>query len=56
MTLEAEKNRWEEQVAKPTVEKFKERKTEFLSPSGIPLPRVATPGESDYLENSGFPG
>ena len=56
MTFEAEKNRWEEQVAKPTVEKFKERKTEFLSPSGIPLPRVATPGESDYLEESGFPG
>jgi methylmalonyl-CoA mutase N-terminal domain/subunit len=56
MTFEAEKNRWEEQVAKPTVEKFKERKPEFLSPSGIPLPRVATPGESDYLEESGFPG
>ncbi len=56
MTIEAEKNRWEEQVAKPTVEKFKERKAEFFSPSGIPLPRVATPGESDYLEKSGFPG
>jgi methylmalonyl-CoA mutase N-terminal domain/subunit len=56
MTIDAEKNRWEEQVAKPTVEKFKERKTEFLTPSGIPLPIVATPGESDYLEKSGFPG
>jgi methylmalonyl-CoA mutase N-terminal domain/subunit len=56
MTLEDEKNRWEEQVAKPTVEKFKERKAEFNTPSGIPLPRVATPGELDYLENSGFPG
>lgn len=56
MTLEDEKNRWEEQVAKPTVEKFKERKVEFLTPSGIPLPRVATPGEFDYLENTGFPG
>ena len=56
MTIDAEKNRWEEQVAKPTVEKFKERKTEFLSPSGIPIPIVATPGESDYLEKSGFPG
>jgi methylmalonyl-CoA mutase N-terminal domain/subunit len=56
MTFEDEKNRWEEQVAKPTVEKFKERKAEFSSPSGIPLPRVATPGESDYLEKSGFPG
>ena len=45
MNLEQEKNRWDETVAKPSVEKFKERKAEFLSPSGIPIPRVAVPGE-----------
>jgi len=56
MTVEQEKNRWEEEVAKPSVAKFKERKTEFLSPSGIPLPRVAFEREDDYLEKSGFPG
>ena len=56
MTIDAEKNRWEEQVAKPSADKFKERKAEFLSPSGIPMPRVATTGETDYLEISGFPG
>jgi len=56
MTLEEEKNRWEEEVAGPSVAKFKERKKEFLSPSGIPIPRVAIPGEENYLENSGFPG
>ncbi|MDO9120291.1 MAG: methylmalonyl-CoA mutase family protein, partial [Anaerolineaceae bacterium] len=56
MDLDQEKKRWDEEVAKPSVEKFKERKPEFLSPSGIPIPRVATPGEFDYLEQLGFPG
>ncbi len=56
MNLEQEKNRWDETVAKPSVEKFKERKAEFLSPSGIPIPRVAVPGEFDYMEQLGFPG
>lgn len=56
MTVENEKKRWEDEVATPSVVKFKERKSEFLSPSGIPLPRVATPGEDHYLEDTGFPG
>ncbi|MCX6056011.1 MAG: methylmalonyl-CoA mutase family protein [Chloroflexi bacterium] len=56
MSIEKEKQRWDEEVAKPSVEKFKERKAEFLTPSGIPIPRVAIPGEFDYLERSGFPG
>jgi len=56
MTIESEKNRWENEVASPSAAKFKERKNEFLSPSGIPLPRVAIPGADNYLETSGFPG
>jgi len=56
MTVDNEKKRWEDEVATPSVVKFKERKSEFLSPSGIPLPRVATPGEDHYLEDTGFPG
>ncbi len=56
MTVEKEKKRWDDEVAAPSVAKFKERKAEFLSPSGIPLPRVATPGEDHYLEDAGFPG
>ena len=56
MNLESEKKRWDEEVVKPVVEKFKERKSEFTSPSGIPLPRAATPAESDYMEQLGFPG
>ncbi len=56
MDLDQEKKRWDETVAKPSVDKFKERKTEFLSPSGIPIPRVAVPGEFDYMGQLGFPG
>ncbi len=56
MNLEQEKNHWDEKVVKPVVEKFKERKAEFTTPSGIPIPRVATPVESDYMEQLGFPG
>jgi methylmalonyl-CoA mutase N-terminal domain/subunit len=56
MSLEDEKARWEEKVVKPVVDKFKERKSEFMSPSGIPLPRAATPSDFDYLEKLGFPG
>lgn len=56
MDFDQEKKRWDETVAKPSVDKFKERKAEFLSPSGIPIPRVAVPGEFDYMEQLGFPG
>ncbi len=56
MDLDQEKERWDETVAKPSVEKFKERKADFLSPSGIPIPRVTVPGEYDYMQQLGFPG
>lgn len=56
MTLEEEKNRWEEQTVKPVIGKFKERKAEFTTPSGIPLPRVAVPQDQDYMKELGFPG
>jgi methylmalonyl-CoA mutase N-terminal domain/subunit len=56
MTLEDEKAQWEEKVVGPVVKKFKERKEEFTTPSGIPLPRAATPTDFDYLDSLGFPG
>ena len=56
MSLEDEKKRWDEETVKPVIGKFKERKAEFLSPSGIPLPRSATPSDADYMEQLGFPG
>ena len=36
--------------------KFPERKASFKTTSGIDLPAVAVPAESDYLEELGFPG
>ncbi len=56
MSLDEAKKHWEEQTVQPVLNKFKERKAEFTSPSGIPLPRVATPQEMDYMEQLGFPG
>jgi methylmalonyl-CoA mutase N-terminal domain/subunit len=56
MSLDEEKARWEEQVVKPISQKFKGRKPEFETPSGIPLPDVQIPGDFDYMTKSGFPG
>jgi methylmalonyl-CoA mutase N-terminal domain/subunit len=56
MTLEEEKAKWEETSVNPVIKKFKERKEEFTTPSGIPLPRAATPSDQDYMEKLGFPG
>ncbi len=56
MELESEMKRWEEQTANPAVKKNPERKANFETPSGIPLPRAATPGEFDYMDKLGFPG
>ncbi len=56
MTLEEENKRWEEQTVKPVLNKFKERKAEFRTPSGIPVPRAAIPDDFDYEEKLGFPG
>jgi len=56
MTLENEKKRWEEQVLQPVLGKSPERKPEFNTPSGLPVPRVNLPYEIDYMEQLGFPG
>jgi len=56
MSLDEAKKHWEEQTVQPVLSKFKERKADFTSPSGIPLPRAATPQDSDYMEQLGFPG
>ena len=58
MMLEEEKKRWEEKTLKPALQRHPERKSEFRTLSGIPLPRLLTPSghESDYLDKSGFPG
>ena len=58
MNNKSEKKRWEEEVLKPLLERFPERKAEFETSSGIPIPRLLSPEEvdSNYQEKIGFPG
>ena len=57
MEKDKESQKWQEEVLKPSVDKFPERKPAFNTGSGIPLPPVAIPDEeSSYLERLGFPG
>lgn len=56
MTLESEKKRWEEEVLKPVTNRFPERKPEFKTPSGIPVPRLGLPATEADQEKLGFPG
>ncbi len=58
MDLESERKRWEEEVLRPVTRRFPERKPEFETPSGIPLPSFDVPKDydEDYCEQLGFPG
>jgi len=59
MSIKSEQERWEEKTLKPVTDRFPERKSEFQTLSGIPLPRVALPSDGDtdtYQERLGFPG
>jgi methylmalonyl-CoA mutase N-terminal domain/subunit len=56
MSFADERSRWEDKFLKPVLNKFPERKPDFTTPSGIPVPRVAGPQEADYVETLGFPG
>ncbi len=56
-----ERERWEAETYRPVVGKYPERRKEFLTPSGIPVPPVATAGdaavgEEAYMQALGFPG
>lgn len=56
MDLKSRKKQWEEEVLLPITNKYPERKNEFFTTSGIPLPNVSIPEDFDYLEKLGFPG
>jgi methylmalonyl-CoA mutase N-terminal domain/subunit len=58
MTLDEEKNHWEESYYRPQEPRHRERKAEFQTPSGIPLPPILTPADldPDYMDQLGFPG
>ncbi len=54
--INTEYDRWQKDTLNPVLNKFPERKTSFKSSSGIEIPVVALPGETDYFEELGFPG
>lgn len=56
MSFEEERKRWEEKILKPVINKYPERKADFITPSGISLPRVLGPREEAYAKKLGFPG
>jgi methylmalonyl-CoA mutase N-terminal domain/subunit len=53
-----EEERWREQTLQPALKRLPERKPEFLTSSGIPLPQALAPPDPDpdYMEKLGFPG
>jgi methylmalonyl-CoA mutase N-terminal domain/subunit len=56
MSLRDEQKHWEEKILKPLLSRYPERKAEFTTPSGIPLPRLMTEKPLDYENDLGFPG
>jgi methylmalonyl-CoA mutase N-terminal domain/subunit len=58
MSFESELERWQHNTYQPAAKRFPERKPNFQTPSGIPLPPVLTPLDeaADYAEALGFPG
>lgn len=58
MSLQDETKRWQEQTLNPALKRFPARKADFHTSSGISLPAVLTPpdSEAEYMEKLGFPG
>ena len=58
MSLENDRKQWEEESLGPLLKRYPERKPEFKTSSGIPMPRLMTPADEaiDYHEQLGFPG
>jgi methylmalonyl-CoA mutase N-terminal domain/subunit len=56
MSFSDDRSHWEEKILKPVTTKFPERKLDFQTPSGIPVPRVGEPADRDYMQKLGFPG
>jgi len=57
MTKIDKRKEWEEEILKPALETFPERKENYTTSSGIPLPRAALPDlDQSYYDQLGFPG
>ncbi len=56
--LREARERWREHTYQKSISKFKERKAQFVSSSGIPLEPITLPAEdsTDAVESLGFPG
>jgi methylmalonyl-CoA mutase N-terminal domain/subunit len=55
--IHEEKKKWEKNILQKKLHKFPERKTRFLTSSGIEVERLYSPqAEFDYLNKVGFPG
>ena len=54
--IDSKYEQWQDETLKPVIGKYPERKAEFETTSGIEVPRVALPRETDYLNDLGFPG
>jgi len=58
MTIQEEKQRWQEETVDPLLEQFPERKDVFETSSEIAIERLYVPEEEEahYLKRQGFPG
>lgn len=58
MSLQDQYTRWKETVHKKSVDRFPERKPNFVTSSGIELPPVFVPEDADpdYMDKLGLPG
>lgn len=54
--IKSKYEQWEAETLKALIGKYPERKADFETTSGIEVPRVALPRETDYLNDLGFPG
>ncbi len=57
MSIKDEKQRWMQETYEPLVKRYPERKETFKTTSGVDLPPVMLPSETqEYLKDLGFPG
>ncbi len=58
MSQHSARREWEERILNPGLQKMPERRPEFETVSGLPVPRVALPETVDdrYIQELGFPG
>jgi methylmalonyl-CoA mutase N-terminal domain/subunit len=57
--LQQQKEKWEGETLNPTLDRFPERKDQFITTSSEPVKRLYTPldvDKLDYLKEIGFPG